>query len=130
MESLLKNLQNNSPTRGSRSLRVEAEGETLSVTAIDVLKRQLAGCWNIPAGTRDAHNLVVVVRAEIGPDGVAIRAKILPQKSSSQNLFYRVAAEAALRALRHPSCTSLKLPPHQYSLWKILEITFNPKDMR
>jgi hypothetical protein len=43
--------------------------------------------------------------------------------------FYRAAAESALRAVLNPQCSPLKLPPDKYEQWKILELTFNPKDL-
>jgi hypothetical protein len=42
---------------------------------MDLLREQLYHCWNIPAGARDAKDLVIEVKVQVGPDGVAGRRR-------------------------------------------------------
>jgi hypothetical protein len=43
--------------------------------------------------------------------------------------FYRSAAEAAFRAVRHPNCKKFPLKPEKYATWKVMVLTFDPRLM-
>jgi hypothetical protein len=46
----------------------------------------------------------------------------------SNDPFFRAVAESALRALRKPLCSPLKLPYSEYDEWKEIILTFNPRE--
>ena len=100
----------------------------LQRTEIDAVRRQISECWNMPAGARDAENLIVTIRATVAPDGTVTSA-VIEDRSRMGDPFYRAAAESAQRAMLNPRCQPLKLPPEKYEQWKNLRIDFNPKDM-
>jgi outer membrane biosynthesis protein TonB len=104
-------------------------GEPITISERDAVRRQLERCWNIPAGARDAENLIVDIRVVLNPDGTVRKAQILDQERMKRDLFFRTAAESALRAVLNPRCSPLKLPPEKYEKWKVMTITFNPKDV-
>lgn len=102
--------------------------QQVSISEIDAVKRQIEGCWSMPAGARDARDLIVTIRATVAPDGRVISARI-DDMSRMGDPFYRAAAESAQRAVLNPRCQPLKLPLHKYEQWKDLRLDFNPKDM-
>ncbi len=103
-------------------------GTELTASEIDVVRQQLSRCWDIPAGARDARDLVVTIRGSIGPDGRVLQADIV-DKARMSDPFFRAAAESARRAFFHPLCTPLRLPPEKYEAWKTFEIELSPKDV-
>jgi len=101
----------------------------ITISEIDAVRRQFVRCWNVPAGARDAENLVVDIQVEVNPDGRVRRAKVLDTGRMAGDSFYRAAAESALRAVKNSNCNPLKLPPEKYERWKTLTLRFNPKEM-
>lgn len=136
--SVLKNLQKNAaavPMTAAKNTNENAPvhsgdiSDKLSVSELDALRRQIAGCWNIPAGARDAENLVVQISVSVNPDGTVRQAKVVNSRAMKQAPYYQIAAESALRAVLHPNCSPLRLPPNKYKQWKDFTFTFNPKEM-
>ena len=104
-------------------------GSQLTASELDLVREQIARCWNINAGARDAKDLVVEVRAQVQPDGTVTRADIVDQGKQGDPLW-RAAAESARRAFFNPMCTPLKLPPDKYDTWRDLVVDFSPKDIQ
>ena len=98
-----------------------------SMSEIDAIRRQIEGCWNIPAGARDAGSLVVRIRVWVNPDGTVAQARILDASRMATDVFFRAAAETALRAVLNPRCSPLPIPPKKYDQFKVLILHFNPK---
>jgi hypothetical protein len=100
----------------------------LTVSEIDLIRQQFYHCWSVPAGARDAADLVVRVRVTLNPDGSLRSPPDLVDRSRLNDAFWLAAAESALRAVR--KCEPLRhLPPGKYERWREIELTFNPKDM-
>jgi outer membrane biosynthesis protein TonB len=105
-------------------------GSQLTASEMDLVREQIARCWNINAGARDAKDLVVEIRAAVNPDGTVTRADIVDSGRASSDPLFRAAAESARRAFFNPACTPLKLPPDKYATWKDLVVDFSPKDIQ
>ena len=103
-------------------------GAQLTASELDLVRHQIARCWNIPAGARDASDLVVEIRVAVDSDGTVRQATIVDQRRLSDP-FYRAAAESARRAFFNPLCRPLHLPPEKYAIWKDLVVDFSPKDL-
>jgi hypothetical protein len=106
-------------------------GELAQAVGEDVLSKfqnQLAGCWNVQAGSQDAENLIVSVRVEMNRDGTVDQAKIVDSRSGS-NRAVRVAEENALRAVLDPRCQPFAFPQDQYKTWKTLLLRFDPRGL-
>jgi outer membrane biosynthesis protein TonB len=103
-------------------------GPQLTTSEIDVVKQQLQRCWSPPAAAKEAHDLIVDITVEVSPDGQVLTAQIT-STARMGDPFYRAAAESALRAVRNPQCGPLKLPPEKYEQWKILNLTFDPRNL-
>lgn len=102
----------------------------LSMSEKDAIMSQIAKCWSVPAGAKDAQNLVVVVMAEFNADGSYIKVELADESKSrySRDSFFRAAADSAIRAVKQ--CSPLKgLPPERYHGWSQLELHFDPKYM-
>jgi hypothetical protein len=95
---------------------------------IDAIRHKIEHCWVIPAGAQDADKLVVSIRVWVNPDGRVREARILDQSRMLKDVFYRTAAESALRAVLNPRCSPLPIPPTKYDQFKEFVLDFNPKD--
>jgi len=104
-------------------------GEKLTVSEQDALRHQLSQCWNVLSGAKYAENLVVEVKVIVNRDRTINKAMILDKGRYNRDIAFRAAADAALRALRNPRCSPLKLPPNKYEEWKTTIINFDPRDM-
>jgi outer membrane biosynthesis protein TonB len=104
-------------------------GSQLSASEMDLIREQIARCWNVPAGARDAKDLVVEIRVVVDPDGTVRQATIVDQARFGSDPFFRAAAESARRAFFNPMCRPLHLPPEKYAIWKDLVVDFSPKDI-
>jgi outer membrane biosynthesis protein TonB len=103
-------------------------GSQLTASEVDMIREQISRCWNIPAGARDAKDLVVEIRVVVEPDGMVEQATIVDQARLADP-FFRAAAESARRAFFNPECRPLRLPPDKYEIWKDLVVDFSPKDL-
>lgn len=106
-----------------------ALSDRLTISQEDALRRQISGCWNMPIGARNAQDLIVEVLIEMNQDRTVRSAEIVDQNRLASDSHFRAAAEAALRALRHPKCSPLLLPEDQYEQWKTIRFNFDPRDM-
>lgn len=114
---------------GTTSNQGPALADRLTISQEDSLRRQISGCWNMPIGARNAQELIVEVLIEVNEDRTVRSAEVVDQNRLSTDSHFRAAAEAALRALRHPKCTPLELPPDQFEQWKTIRFNFDPRDM-
>jgi outer membrane biosynthesis protein TonB len=104
-------------------------GSQLTASELDMVRHQIARCWNVPAGARDAKELVVEIKVVVDPDGTVRQATIVDQGRIGSDPFFRAAAESARRAFFNPLCRPLHLPPEKYAIWKDLVVDFSPRDI-
>jgi hypothetical protein len=118
------------PTAARASSQPKAPlGSQLTASELDMVRHQIAQCWNVPAGARDAKDLVVEIKVIVDPDGTVRQATIVDQGRLGGDPFYRAAAESARRAFFNPLCRPLHLPAEKYAIWKDLVVDFSPKDI-
>lgn len=102
--------------------------EVLSVTELDLIRRQLGQCWNFSAtGARNAKDLYVDIKVEMNPDATVRSAVVVGQNGNDS--FARSASDSARRAVLNPKCNPLKLPLDRYDQWKTITIRFDPQHM-
>jgi len=101
----------------------------ISSSELDAIRRQIEGCWNLPAGARDARNMAVEIRTLMTPDGHVRSATIVDSGRVGRDRFYRSMAESALRAVLNPRCQPLRLPLDKYDEWRVMVLNFDPKEM-
>ena len=104
-------------------------GPDLTISEKDLVRQQIQRCWNLPAGAKDAHTMIIAIRMIMNADGTVNQARILDQGRMSSDPFYRTMAESALRAALNPRCQPFKLPPEKYERWKTMKLNFDPRDM-
>jgi hypothetical protein len=109
-------------------VRRAAIGNQLTVSEVDAIKYQIEQCWNVPAGARDARDLVIKIRISLKPDGSLKQQPVILGRDRMDDGFFRTAAESARRAVQR--CTPLKnLPTSKYDRWQDITLTFNPQEM-
>jgi outer membrane biosynthesis protein TonB len=99
----------------------------MTMSEIDAVRRQIERCWNVPAGAKDAKNLVVDIHVAMNPDGTVREATVVDQARMQSDGSFRRAAESARRAIY--LCQPLKLPPEKYLLWQDMTLSFNPSQI-
>lgn len=104
-------------------------GAKMTISEIDLVRQQIHRCWNLPAGAKDAHKMLISIRISMNPDGRVRTARVLDQARMSSDPFYRAMAESAVRAVLNPRCQPFKLPPEKYERWKNMKLNFDPKEM-
>jgi hypothetical protein len=101
--------------------------DQLSASQIANVRRQLQDCWRVPAGAKNAANLVVEIAVQLNRDGSVRHAEIATTDRMNDS-FYRAAAESALRAVN--ICSPLDgLPVDKYGTWQRMRLTFDPEEM-
>jgi outer membrane biosynthesis protein TonB len=136
-ETLLKNLTpDETVSKPVEHITQEGEnsplaelGTALTVSELDAFRYQIEPCWNVPSGAKYAENLAVEIRVHMNRDATLRSAKVLDQRRYNSDTAFRAAADSALRALRNPRCSPLRLPPEKYETWKTIVINFDPRDM-
>lgn len=95
----------------------------------ELVKQQITPCWNIPVGAKDAHRMRIGIRIFLNPDG-SLRGvpRIEDTARVSRDPFYRALAESAVRALRNPKCSPLRLPHDKYDIWQEISFNFDPRE--
>lgn len=106
-------------------------GQADQVTADEIanLRRQIEACWNVPAGVRDAGDLIVRLRVVMNPDGTPSSVVIDDTRQAASGGPWQAAADSARRAVLNPRCHPFRLPPEKFETWKHLVLTFNPQEM-
>ena len=92
-----------------------------------MIMEQVVPCWSIPIGAKDVQAITVDIRIRMNPDGTyATLPQIRNTKRIASDTAFQVLAESAIRALRDPKCTPLKLPYEDYDDWKDIVFGFTP----
>lgn len=104
-------------------------GQQMTSSELDALKTQLSQCWQLMAGARYAEDLSVDIKLFMNADRSVRDAQVVDQFRYSSDTYFRAAADSALRAVRNPHCNPLELPPDKYDQWKIMTVTFDPREM-
>ncbi len=101
----------------------------LSMSEKDLIRNQFQKCWDVPAGAKDAYNLIVTLHIEVTEDGTVTKVELARDTSRyNSDSFFQAAADSAMRAVER--CSPLKnLPADKYGSWRDMELTFDPKDM-
>lgn len=109
------------------SARTDQIADVFTASRIDAIKSTIKKCWIIPAGL--AKEMVVDLKMQLTEDGTVVKAEVTDQGRMNNDPDFRLAAEAARRAVLDPECNPLPMPKENYSEWKNLELEFDPKDM-
>ncbi len=108
------------PSRGPHD-----SSKSLSLSVKDSIRMQVEKCWSPPAGNKDASRLQILLRISLKQDGSVASVKVVDNMRYNSDELYRVAADAAVRAVYKASPLQ-GLPLDQYNIWQDLEFDFNP----
>ncbi len=134
LTSILKNvekLKDQAPT--NNQLADASQGRSTQVSSIEqdamvrAIQQQMARCWRIDAGARDAESLIVEIRVVLNPDATVRDAQIVDFERMFRDSYFRSAAENARRAILR--CSPFRLPANKYEVWRDLTLRFDPSRM-
>ncbi len=112
------------PLKGAAN--INGEDARIAADLADALRARIEQCWNIPAGVRDAENLRVRVRFQLGPGGEVTGGPVV--LNNMNHPAFPAAAQSAVRAVL--ACAPYAfLPPDRYDLWRDVILTFDPSRM-
>lgn len=94
---------------------------------VRAIQRQLASCWQLEPGARDAASMIVEIRVALNPNGAVRDAQIVDSLRMTSDSFFRSAAENARRAVYR--CSPFDLPPRKYEIWQVMTLRFDPSRM-
>lgn len=105
-------------------------GTSVTLSEIDALRAQVSRCWSPPAGAANPEDLIVTVKISLNTDGTLASAPEVAARDRGRVIsdqYFRVAAEAAIRAVRR--CEPYRLPVEKYSTWREIELRFDPREL-
>lgn len=114
----------NAPERG-----FDAESTTTANLSDDeraAFKTHLRKCWKLPGGLSSTQTTRVVLRIYLRRDARLAGEPVLIEASASRD--GPVVMQTALRALKECQPYGF-LPAAKYNEWKILDLSFTPRDM-
>lgn len=98
----------------------------MSLGAIDEVRNRISPCWTPLTELPNAARVAVEIRVFLNRDGSVQKVQVQnPERLKDPN--YRMAAEAAVRAVRQ--CSPLPLPPDKYEVWREMVLHFDPSEM-
>jgi hypothetical protein len=137
LTSILRNvekLKDQPSTQPQQPARAPVQAETPKVSAVqrqqleNSIQNQIQRCWSLDPGARRAEDLIVEITVNLAPDGRVIgQPRVADSARMNRDAYFRSAAENAVRAIL--KCSPFKLPVAQYSEWKLMNLTFNPREM-
>jgi len=86
--------------------------------------------WNLGSlmGLPQAETLIVTMRVRLRQDGYIYQNKVeMIEPRTMYSTGIQIAARLAADALR--AAQPFKLPPGKYESWRVMEVTFNPREM-
>jgi len=107
----------------------EVRSDRLSISEEDALRRQLAGCWNVPVGAKGVENMNAEIRVFFDSSMRVTDVKFVTGSGSMMDPHYRAFVESAIRAPLKPQCNVLNLPADKYGNKGTIIVNFSPRDM-
>lgn len=101
----------------------------LAAKLAQLVTKQISPCWSMPWRAKDIQNIQIEIHILLKPNGTLRGApRIGDQARMRSDPFFRAAAESAVRALRDPACSPLKLPVNTHDVWKEITLIFDPRE--
>jgi outer membrane biosynthesis protein TonB len=100
--------------------------QRLAATLLDAMRQKIESCWTIPAGAREAEQLLIKLEIKLNQDGSLAAYPIL--LNSSSHPAFDAAARAAQAAVE--ACSPYDfLPQDKYAMWQDIILNFDPSQM-
>jgi hypothetical protein len=137
LTSILRNvekLKDKPSTQPQQPARAPVQADKPQISAVqrqqleNSVQDQIRRCWRLDPGAERAEDLIVEVTVNLAPDGRVIgQPRVADSARMNRDAYFRSAAENAVRAILR--CSPFELPVAQYSEWKLMNLTFNPREM-
>ena len=96
----------------------------------DAFRVAVQGCWVVDVGSA-ASRVTVTVAFELGRDGRVVGNEVVMiNNTGGEPAAIQTAFESARRAVLRCQADGFPLPPEKYEQWRVVEMTFNPAEMR
>jgi hypothetical protein len=96
----------------------------------DAFRLSVQGCWVVDPGSTAAQ-VTVTLAFELGRDGRVVGNEIVMiGNTGGEPAAIQTAFEAARRAVLRCQADGFPLPEDKFEQWRLVEMTFNPADMR
>ena len=96
----------------------------------DAFRIAVQDCWVVDPGNESAR-VTVTVAFELGRDARVVGNQVVMlSNSGGSSGAVNAAFEAARRAVLRCQGTGFPLPPEKFEQWRVVEMTFNPSEMR
>ncbi|WP_019644588.1 cell envelope integrity protein TolA [Novispirillum itersonii] len=92
----------------------------------DAIRAQIEQNWVFDVGAKGIESMVIVLRVAINPDGTVTRVDVVDTVRYNTDSGYRAVADTAKRAVLKSQ--PLKYPAQKYEEFKVLELSFAPRD--
>ena len=133
MSSILNSIDKLKKNEDSKKKKVETKknddqysgyGEKLTISEIDMIRRQFIPCWTVPSGIKDFNKFSVLVKLRLDEEGNVMMSKLVNNKKIN-NTSYKTLSESVMRAINHPACKKIKVPQKKYEIWKNISLNFD-----
>ena len=100
--------------------------DSISASELDWFRQKVGQCWNVPAGARDAQNLIVKIRIKMDPLGNVMGQPRI--ENTSNHPVFEAASRSAIAAV--VGCQPYEMfSAEKYNSWKEILINFDPSLM-
>lgn len=96
----------------------------ITISEIELFRDQMHSCLSLPIGVTDLRDIKPEIFIKVNKDRTVNSSSII-NKENLNDPFFRIAAEASLRAINDPKCSPLNLPIGKYDQWKEIKFTFD-----
>ncbi len=115
----------------SQPIQAAPSGPPLTSSQRDGLRLAVQNCWNVGSLSSEALRTTVTLAVEMNEDGTPrINSIRMLDSSGGSDTAARQAYEAARRAVILCGGNGYDLPIESYDHWRLIEMTFNPEEMR
>jgi hypothetical protein len=98
----------------------------VTASEIEGIRNKIRPCWNPPSAA--AQNLIVTLSVELRQEGTPVSAAVVDTGRYGSDSGYRVAADAAIRAVMNPRCQPWPLDLSKWASWKVVQFNFDARD--
>jgi hypothetical protein len=95
----------------------------------DAFRLAVHGCWNVDPGS-EAARVTVTVQFELDQLGRVLGDIRMVSNTGGSDVAIRSAFDSARRAVLRCQGPGYTLPADKHAQWRLVELTFNPEQMR
>lgn len=98
----------------------------------EALRVGIKSYFSPPQGLRNADNLAVTIRVELNEAGKIVGKPVVRRPSGRLDAQQSALKSAGVRALRKSAARGVfsRLPKDKYARWRLIDVTFTPKELR